>query len=154
MSQTRVVAFLSQKGGTGKTTLAVHTAVAAQEAGRRVVLLDTDPQKSAGAWRDARGGADPVVATATASEMDRVIDAAMADRMDLIIVDTAPHATPDAASIARRAHLVLIPCRPSAFDLAAAAAPWRSSRPLGSPRPSCCPHVPSGRRRSPRRGRH
>jgi chromosome partitioning protein len=120
MSQTRVVAFLSQKGGTGKTTLAVHTAVAAQEAGRRVVLLDTDPQKSAGAWRDARGGADPVVATATASEMDRVIDAAMADRMDLIIVDTAPHATPDAASIARRAHLVLIPCRPSAFDLAAA----------------------------------
>ena len=38
-----LIAFLSQKGGSGKTTLAVHAAVAAQEAGERVILIDTDP---------------------------------------------------------------------------------------------------------------
>ena len=41
------IAFLSQKGGSGKTTLAVHTAVAAQESREKVFLIDTDPQKSA-----------------------------------------------------------------------------------------------------------
>jgi chromosome partitioning protein len=43
----RSVAFLSQKGGSGKTTLAAHVAVAAGEAKEKVVLIDTDPQASA-----------------------------------------------------------------------------------------------------------
>ena len=43
----RSVAFLSQKGGSGKTTLAVHVAVAACEAQEKVVLIDSDPQGSA-----------------------------------------------------------------------------------------------------------
>jgi chromosome partitioning protein len=116
----KIVAFLSQKGGSGKTTLVVHTAVAAHEAGRKVVVLDTDPQKSASTWSDARGGAEPVVATAAPSEMPRVLKAAREERMDLVIVDTAPHAAPEASGIARLTDLVLIPCRPTAFDLAAA----------------------------------
>jgi chromosome partitioning protein len=116
----KVVSFLSQKGGSGKTTLVVHTAVAAHEAGRQVVVLDTDPQKSASTWRDARGGTPPAVATAAPSEMAKVVKAARAEGMDLIIVDTAPHAAPQAAGIARQSDLILIPCRPTAFDLAAA----------------------------------
>jgi chromosome partitioning protein len=48
------LAFLSQKGGSGKTTLAVHTAVAAQECGERVVVVDTEMQKSATTWKQAR----------------------------------------------------------------------------------------------------
>lgn len=115
-----VVAFLSQKGGSGKTTLVVHTAVAAHEAGRRVVVVDTDPQKSATTWSEARNGSEPMVATAAPSDMVRVLKAARDERMDLVIVDTAPHAAPEAAGIARSANLVLIPCRPTAFDLAAA----------------------------------
>src|SRR3954447_1935082 len=115
-----VVAFLSQKGGSGKTTLAVHTAVAAHEVGRRVVVVDTDPQRSASAWRDAREGRDPVVATAAASEVRTVLKAAKAEKMDLVLIDTAPHAAPEAATIARAADFVVIPCRPTAFDLAAA----------------------------------
>ncbi len=116
----KVLAFLSQKGGAGKTTLAVHTAVAAHEAGRRVVLVDTDPQKSASVWGDARQGAAPIVATASVSELDRVLDAARGDGMALTIIDAAPHAAPEAARIARAADLVAVPCRPTAFDLAAA----------------------------------
>jgi chromosome partitioning protein len=115
----RILAFLSQKGGAGKTTLAVHTAVAAEEAGLRVVLIDTDPQRSATAWGDARKAPSPPVATTGVSELERVLGAAREDEMDLAIVDAAPHAAPDATRIARLASLVAIPCRPTAFDLAA-----------------------------------
>ncbi len=116
----KVLAFLSQKGGAGKTTLAVHTAVAAHEADQDVVLIDTDPQRSASVWGDARQNAAPIVATASVSELDRVLKAARDEEMDLAIVDAAPHAAPEAARIARVADLVAIPCRPTAFDLAAA----------------------------------
>lgn len=118
----KTLAFLSQKGGAGKTTLAVHTAVAAHEVGHRVVLIDTDPQKSATVWASAREAEEPIVATVSPSEIGKVQAAAEGEGMALAIVDTAPHATAEAARIARSADLVVIPCRPSAFDLAAAAA--------------------------------
>jgi len=114
------IAFLSQKGGSGKTTLAVHTAVAAHEAGELVVVIDTDPQKSATVWGEARDQDAPIVATAAAAELARVLDAAGQERMTLAIVDTAPHAAPDATRIVRAVDLVVIPCRPTAFDIAAA----------------------------------
>jgi chromosome partitioning protein len=114
------IAFLAQKGGSGKTTLAVHTAVAATEAGERVVVIDTDPQKSATVWGDARSQEAPIVATAAAAELGRVLEAADQERMSLAIVDTAPHAAPDATRIARAVDLVAIPVRPTAFDIAAA----------------------------------
>ena len=116
----KIISFLSQKGGSGKTTLAVHTAVAAQEAGRRVVVIDTDPQRSATVWRDAREVASPIVATAAPSDLAKVLKAARAEGMDLAIVDTAPHAAPEAAAIARASDFIVIPCRPTAFDVAAA----------------------------------
>lgn len=114
------IAFLSQKGGSGKTTLAVHTAVAASEAGERVVVIDTDPQKSATVWGGARSEETPIVATAAASELLKVLEVASLERMTLAIVDTAPHAAPDATKIVRAVDLVVIPCRPTAFDIAAA----------------------------------
>ena len=114
------IAFLAQKGGSGKTTLAVHTAVAATEAGESVVVIDTDPQKSATVWGDARSQEVPIVATAAASELGRVLEAAAQERMTLAIVDTAPHAAPDATRIVRAVDLVAIPVRPTAFDIAAA----------------------------------
>lgn len=116
----KILAFLSQKGGSGKTTLAVHTAVAAHEAGARVVVIDTDPQQSATVWGDARQAEAPVVATVRAAELGRVLEAAKGDGMTLAIVDTAPHAAPDAVKIAQAADLIVIPVRPTAFDLAAA----------------------------------
>jgi chromosome partitioning protein len=116
----KVLVFLSQKGGSGKTTLAVHTAVAASESGMRTVLVDTDPQQSATVWSNARQDEEPAVATIAASEIDQVLNAARAEGIGIAIVDTAPHTAPEAARIARAADLVLLPCRPTAFDLAAA----------------------------------
>jgi chromosome partitioning protein len=112
----KMVAFLSQKGGSGKTTLAVHTAVAAQEGGERVVVVDTDMQKSATTWSQAREGGTPAVVTVAAAALGDVIKAARHDAMTLRIVDTAPHAAPDAAKVVGLADLVIIPCRPTVFD--------------------------------------
>lgn len=114
-----VIAYLSQKGGSGKTTLSVHTAVAAGAAGEAVCVIDADPQESATAWAGARQEATPVVATAQAGELAAVLDAAESEGITLAIIDAPPHAAPAAGQIARRADLVLIPVRPSAFDLAA-----------------------------------
>ena len=116
----KTLAFLSQKGCSGKTTLAVHAAVAAHEDGERVVIVDTDIQRSATTWSEAREAVAPQVAPVAAAELDAVMTAARHDAMTLCIIDTAPHAAPDAARVVRAADLVVIPCRPTAFDLAAA----------------------------------
>lgn len=115
----KTLAFLSQKGGSGKTTLAVHTAVAAHESGERVTIVDTDIQRSATVWGNVRHEAAPIVATAAAVDLANVLEAAEQDKITLTLVDTAPHAAPDAAHIAKMVDLVVIPCRPTAFDLAA-----------------------------------
>ena len=114
-----VIAFLSQKGGSGKTTLSVHTAVAAEATGERVCVIDADPQESATAWASALEAGTPIVATAQAGELDAALRAAESEGMTLAVVDAPPHAAPAAGQIARRSELVLIPVRPSAFDLAA-----------------------------------
>lgn len=116
----KILVFLSQKGGSGKSTLAVHISVAATEAGLKVLVVDTDPQHSTTVWSNAREIDAPMVATVAAGALSRVLDAAKSERVDLVVVDTAPHAGPESASIARRADLALIPCRPAGFDLAAA----------------------------------
>lgn len=115
----KTIAFLSQKGGSGKTTLAVHMAVAASEAGEKVVIIDTDPQKSATVWGEARNTAMPIIATAAVADLDKVLKAAQDEGITIAIVDTAPHAAPDATRIARAVDFILIPCRPTAFDIAA-----------------------------------
>ena len=50
------LALIAQKGGTGKTTLAINLSVAAEAAGWRVALVDLDPQASAAGWGDHRNG--------------------------------------------------------------------------------------------------
>lgn len=129
--------FLSQKGGSGKTTLSVHTAVTAQESGEQVVIIDTDPQQSATTWADARESDSPPVATISVGEIDKVMNAARQEGISLAVVDTAPHATPDASKVAQIADLVVIPVRPSAFDIAAAGNAVQIARP-GQKRCLCC----------------
>jgi len=55
----KTVAILSQKGGTGKTTLALHLAVAAERRDISVAVIDLDPQASAAEWKDSRADESP-----------------------------------------------------------------------------------------------
>ena len=112
----KTIAFLSQKGGSGKTTLAVHIAVAASKH-EQVILIDTDPQGSATAWGQARKGKPPTVHKATPSSLTETLR--KANGATLAIIDTPPHSTPGMDIVASSVDLLLIPCRPSAFDLVA-----------------------------------
>jgi chromosome partitioning protein len=118
----KTVALLSQKGGSGKSTLAVHLAVIAQAAGRRTVIVDLDPQRSAAAWWETRTAETPEMVETTPGELRAVLDAARADGVALCVIDTRPSAGADTATAAALADLVLIPTRPAIFDLRAIAA--------------------------------
>ena len=116
---TRTVAIVSQKGGAGKTTLAIHLAAAATRAGQISLVIDTDPQASASQWAEWRQGAPPEIIDSAPPRIAAKIEAASKQGADLIVIDTPPHADLAASKAVECADLVLIPCRPSAFDLAA-----------------------------------
>ena len=115
----KVVGLLSRKGGSGKTTLAVHLAVAAQAGGRRVLLVDLDPQTSASAWWRARAAETPEMEPATPDRLPALLDAARKAGVDLVMVDTRPSVEADAAQVATLSDFVLIPTRPAILDLRA-----------------------------------
>jgi chromosome partitioning protein len=115
----QVLAILSQKGGSGKSTLAVHLGVEAERRRFATLIVDLDPQASARLWADRRGTASPEVVTDHPSRLEHVLGIARDNGAELAIIDTAPHADQAALIAARAADLILIPCRPAAFDLAA-----------------------------------
>lgn len=111
------ISIVSQKGGSGKTTLAIHLAAAAVKAGYVTCLIDTDPQATAAAWGDWRGDRDPEVITAPPTRLGRTIEDAAKLGAQVIVIDTPPNADVAAREAVKAANLVLIPCRPRTFDL-------------------------------------
>ena len=120
-SNSRVVAVLSQKGGAGKTTLALNLAVEAARLGGGAAVVDIDPQASATAWSDLRNAACPAVRSCAVGRLTQTLEEA-GKGADWIFIDTEPHAEGAALAAARSAELVLIPCRPALFDLIAISA--------------------------------
>ena len=115
----KTLAIISQKGGAGKTTLAVHLAVCGQAHGWRTAVVDLDPQATARKWGDKREAAEPEVVSDHAERLPQLVEAARANGADLLVIDTAPNADRASLAAARVADLILIPCRPAAFDLEA-----------------------------------
>lgn len=113
------IAIISQKGGAGKTTLALHLAAAAQASGRVALVVDTDPQATASQWAAWRQEAPPEVIDSPPPRLAAKIAAAKEQGAEVIVIDTPPHADSAARAAVEAADLVLIPCRPSAFDLSA-----------------------------------
>lgn len=111
------IAIVSQKGGSGKTTLAVHLAAAATKAGMVSCIIDTDPQATAAAWSDWRSGAEPEVVTSPPARLVKTIDDAKKLGAQVIVIDTPPHADAAAREAVTGADLVLLPTRPRGFDL-------------------------------------
>jgi len=116
----KAVAIAQQKGGAGKTTIAVQLAVTWSRQGYRVAMLDVDPQGSLAAWFGVRkqAGLDSLL-TATDVQgwkLTTEIDRLKAD-YDLLVIDTPPHAETDARVAVRAASLILVPVQPSPMDL-------------------------------------
>ncbi len=115
----KTVTIAQQKGGAGKTTLAVHLAEAWALKGLRVAVLDIDPQGSLSAWFAARpADAKPPLTLAritgwrTEAEVRRLVG-----QHDIVLVDSPPHAETEAKLAVRVADLVLVPVQPSPMDL-------------------------------------
>ena len=117
----KTLAIISQKGGAGKTTLALNLATAAERAGLTTAVVDLDPQASAKSWHDQRQQETPVVISAQAARLPEVIETARAHGAELVVIDTAPHSESAALAAARAADLILIPCRPAILDIRAIA---------------------------------
>lgn len=116
----QILAVLSRKGGTGKTTLAVHLAAAAQASGLNVLLGDMDPQRSALDWSRERASVEPAVVEMKPGAMfTGVQQAARAGVADLMVLDSRSNHDNEAAEAARYADLCLIVVRPCFFDVRA-----------------------------------
>jgi chromosome partitioning protein len=114
----RVIAIASQKGGSGKTTLAGHLAVQAQRTGAgSVALIDTDPQGSLADWWNEREDPTPVFVHTSTPRLDHDIEQLRELGVDLLFIDTPPAITATISDVVRVSDLVLIPTRPSPHDL-------------------------------------
>jgi chromosome partitioning protein len=115
-----IIGILNQKGGVGKTTLAVNLAAAMQRQGGRVLLIDADPQGSALDWAAAREE-PPLFAVVglPRSTVHKEI-AVIGEGYDHIVIDGPPRVTDLARSAIMASDLVLIPVQPSPYDIWAA----------------------------------
>jgi chromosome partitioning protein len=115
----KIISFISQKGGVGKTTLAIHLAVSFAAEGLNVIVLDLDPQASAAEWKDFRDQEMPAVIAIPSSRLPKVLKELEGRGADIVILDTAPHSEGTALDAGRAADLILVPCQPSIMDLRA-----------------------------------
>lgn len=129
----RTISFVTQKGGSGKTTLCLNLAIAAEERGERCLLLDLDPQGSAEAWYQDREALTPKLVRVTAGELPAALDLARRGGFTQVLVDTPGRDEPAVAAAIRAADFCLVPCRPTPPDMKAQPATVATIRRLGKP---------------------
>jgi len=116
----RTITFATQKGGPGKSTLAIGLAVAAMQLGERVSLLDTDRQGTVSNWRGRRSIPQPSVErVGDGYELERSMRRLASKGCTLAIIDTPGTNDMSVAAALRAADLCLIPARPSVADIEA-----------------------------------
>lgn len=114
----KVIAILSEKGGAGKTTLAVHLAVAAQLAGLETAIIDLDPQGSSSDWSDRRGVSPEAVAIPPI-RLEKLLTNLRGNGAGFVVIDTGRDSNNAGYTAAQAADFALIPCRAGGFDFQA-----------------------------------
>ena len=119
----KVWSIVSQKGGSGKTTLALHLAIAAAKA-RKVLVIDLDPQESAERWHAIRQKAtgskdDPSIAAGPHQKLPEMLRTARRLGAELVLIDTPPKLDKAILPALSAASLVLVPLKSSVLDLQA-----------------------------------
>jgi chromosome partitioning protein len=132
----KTLALVTQKGGAGKTTLATSLAVAAQQAGETVAMLDLDPQKSLHAWSQNRDSETPQCDCLEADmvkRLEEILPKLAGQGFTLTILDTAGIDGPGTHLAMRAADMSLIPSRPTTMDIRATKATYEAAVRLGKP---------------------
>ena len=129
-----VISFVTQKGGSGKSTTAASIAVAAFEQGRRVFVLELDRQGTLSDWVESRQAeTGPDFERVDAAALDKAIQTLAGGGYDLVVIDTPGIDSPAANVAMRVADLCLIPCRPTSTDLRGCLPTVQSLMRLGRP---------------------
>jgi chromosome partitioning protein len=129
-----VISFVTQKGGSGKSTTAASIAVAASEQGRRVFVLELDRQGTLSDWTESREAeTGPDFERVDAAALDKAIPTLAGAGYDLVVIDTPGIDSPAANAAMRSADLCLVPCRPTATDLRGCLPTVQSLMRLGKP---------------------
>lgn len=115
----KTISFVTQKGGAGKSTLCISCAVAAVAAGKKILVLDTDPQKTVYEWWERRESETPVVGVVTSNELADYIAKATRNGFDYVFVDTGGKSDPSTNAAIQVADFCVVPCRPTIADISA-----------------------------------
>src|SRR5271167_866054 len=114
----RVVSFVTQKGGSGKSTTAASVAVAAFQEGRRVFLLELDRQGTLTDWIESRKAEEgPEFERIDAAMLDKALSTLRDAGYELVVIDTPGVDNPHINAVMRVSDFCFIPCRPTATDL-------------------------------------
>src|SRR5215475_8460289 len=112
-----VIVFASRKGGSGKSTLTAQIAAQAHKSSRPCLLIDADPQGSLTLWHGLRDTGEPALRSGLRGVSD-ILKSAKKD-YDWVFIDTPPTVSSAVTDAIRAATLVIIPTRPTVFDLTA-----------------------------------
>jgi len=129
----RTVAVVALKGGSGKTTVATHLALAAHLRGLNVLVVDTDPQRSARDVLSSRSEAGPSCLTVTGPRLMAAQFAAVDEGRRLLVIDTPAGSVEDVTEAIVLADLTILVVRPTLLDLAGMARTFKIVRRLGKP---------------------
>ena len=121
----KIIGFVQQKGGVGKSTLSLNVAFESVLSGDRTLLIDADSQQSIGVgWEEDRDSPKPIlppllkIKSMFTTDIHKVIDSE-AEGYDLVIIDGPPRSTDVTRSIMLASDLIIIPCTPSGLDVKA-----------------------------------
>ena len=115
-----IISVLNQKGGVGKTTIAVSIACQLHKEGFKVLLVDIDQQQSASDWSAAQGDNETFPVIQMNKNISRDLPS-VGKSYDWVIIDGAPQVAELSTAALKASDIVLIPCQASPLDIWACA---------------------------------